>query len=103
MDVHNDRLIIMEYTVEYSEEKNLILLETRGVIFQNVIDEIEKNQILDDIKNKNYPNQRMLVVRIKKYVYAVPYVIDQKRKVMFLKTIYPSRVLVKKYDVKGAR
>lgn len=93
----------MEYTVEYSEEKNLILLETRGVIFQNVIDEIEKNQILDDIKNKNYPNQRMLVVRIKKYVYAVPYVIDQKRKVMFLKTIYPSRVLVKKYDVKGAR
>lgn len=103
MDVHNDRLGVMKYTVEYGEEKSLLLRETRGVDFDDVIDEIEGKRVIDDLKNKNYPNQRMLVVRIKKYTYAVPYVIDKKRKIMFLKTIYPSRVLVKKYGKKGKK
>jgi len=37
------------------------------------------------------------VVKIKNYVYAVPYVIDEKKKTIFLKTVYPSRVLTKKH------
>jgi len=54
----------------------------------------------DDFKHKDrnkYPRQKILVVRIKNYVYAIPYVKDKKRGVIFLKTIYPSRELVKKY------
>ena len=46
---------------------------------------------------KKYPNQKVLIVKIKNYVYAVPYVINRKKGVIFLKTVYPSRVLTKKY------
>lgn len=87
----------MEYILEFNEEKNLILKETRGVCFEDIIDAYEKGQIIDDLKNKNHLNQRILVIRMKKYIYAVPYVLDRKKKVIFLKTIYPSRVLFKKY------
>lgn len=87
----------MGYKVDYNEEKNLLLKETRGICFEEVVEAYEKGRVLDDIKNKTRPSQRMLVVLLKKYVYAVPYVVDEKKKIIFLKTIYPSRVLVKKY------
>lgn len=87
----------MDYTLEFNEEKNEILKETRGVSFNDVVDAYVNNRVLDDLVSKNHPNQRILVVRLKKYVYAVPYIVDTKRKVLFLKTIYPSRILVKKY------
>ncbi len=87
----------MDYTLEFNEEKNEILKETRGVSFNDVVDAYVNNRVLDDLVSKNHPNQRILVVRLKKYIYAVPYIVDTKRKVLFLKTIYPSRILVKKY------
>jgi len=86
--------------IEYSQEKNLILKETRGVCFEDAIKAIGKGKILADIKHKNkkkYPNQKILVIKIKKYIYAIPYVINPKTKAVFFKTIYPSRVLTKKY------
>ncbi len=92
----------MKFKIEFSEEKNLLLQETREVNFDLVIKAIENNKILDDLQNKNYPNQKILVVKIKKYVYAVPYVIDKKKKTMFLKTVYPSRVLTERY-LKGKK
>lgn len=93
----------MGYEIEFSEEKSLLLKETRGVSFEDVIVAVEKGRVEDDIINKTHPNQRMLVVRLKKYVYAVPYVVDSKRRKIFLKTIYPSRELVKKYGKKGKK
>lgn len=87
----------MKYAIEYNEEKNLILEATRGINFEDVVGAVEEGRVIDDLKNKNHPNQRVLVVRMKNYIYAVPYVRDRKRKTMFLKTIYASRVLVKKY------
>jgi hypothetical protein len=42
-------------------------------------------------------------IKIKGYAYAVPYVIDKKRKVVFLKTVYPSRVLTEKYLEGGVK
>lgn len=39
----------------------------------------------------------------KKYVYAVPYVLDLKKKTVFLKTVYPSRVLTEKYMKGGMK
>ena len=93
------------YRIEYSEEKNLLLKETRGLGFEDVIVAIERKKILGDWKhsNKKYVHQRILVIKIEDYAYAVPYVIDLKRKVIFLKTLYPSRVLTNKYMKGGIK
>ena len=87
----------MKLKIEFSEEKNLLLQETRGIGFDEVIKAIENERVLDDLKNKNYPRQKVLVVKIKNYIYAVPYVVNKKKGKIFLKTVYPSRVLTKKY------
>lgn len=91
------------YRIEFSAEKNLLLQETRGIDFDDVIEAVKENQILDDLKhgNQKYSHQRILVIKRKEYAHAVPYVIDLKRKVVFLKTVYPSRVLIEKYIKKG--
>lgn len=84
----------------YSEEKDLLLKEARGVGFQDAISAIEKGFLLDDIDHfnkKKYPQQRIFILKINNGVYAVPYIKDRKRKVTFLKTIYPSRKLKGKY------
>lgn len=87
----------MKLRIEFNEEKNLLLQETRGVCFDEVIKAVSEGKILDDLVNKNYPNQRVLVVKIENYIYGVPYVIDKKKKLIFLKTVYPSRVLTRKF------
>ena len=90
----------MKPRVSYDEGKNLILQQTRGIGFEDVIKAIEHKHILADLKHHDqhkYPHQRVLVIKIKNYAYAVPYVIDTKKDTIFLKTIYPSRVLTKKY------
>lgn len=91
----------MKYRIEFSEEKNLILQETRGLCFDDVIKTIENNKVLDYLKNKKYPNQKILVIKIRNYIYAVPYIVNKKKKTIFLKTVYPSRMLTKKYLKKG--
>ena len=95
----------MKFKIEFSEEKNLLLKALRGISFDEAKKAIEENGVLDDIDHfnqKQYPNQRILIVVINQYVYAIPYVIDKVRKVMFLKTIYPNRILTKKY-LKGGK
>lgn len=91
----------MQYKFDYSKAKDLVLRESRGIGFRDIIEGIsEKENILGDIEhfNKNkYPNQRIYIVKLKDNVYAVPYVVDKLRKVKFLKTIYQSRSLKKKY------
>lgn len=94
----------MKFQIEYSQEKNQILKETRGVGFEEAEQEILADKIIDEFKHKNkkkYPKQRVFILNIRNYIYAVPYVKDEKRKVIFLKTIYPSRMLTKKYLGEG--
>jgi len=93
------------YKIEFSEEKNLLLQEIRGISFNNVIQAIEDNGVLDDLKHKNqkYVHQRILVIKIGEYICAVPYVQDQKKKTVFLKTVYPSRVLTAIYMKGGMK
>ncbi len=72
----------------------------RGVGFEDAVDAIQNGKILDDIDHfnkKKYPSQRIMIVEINNYAYAVPYVLDSKRKIIFLKTVYPNRVLRTKY------
>jgi uncharacterized DUF497 family protein len=84
--------------IRWDEEKNKVLIRTRGVSFDEVKDLIENNQILDIIKvpnNEKYPNQKGFVLKIRGYVHLVPFVQDSKT--IFLKTVIPNRKLNKKY------
>ena len=88
----------------WNEEKNKRLKESRGISFEEVIFYLEKGDGLDVVNNPNqirYRDQKMLVVRINKYVYLVPFVETEKG--VFLKTIIPSRKATKIYLRGGKR
>jgi len=93
----------MAFSIHFNEEKNQLLRATRGIAFEEIIDSIQGSGLLADIVHlsKQRPNQRVYVVRIQNYAYAVPYVINVQKKEIFLKTIYPSRALTKKYVQEG--
>ncbi len=81
---------------EWSYEKNLLLIETRNVSFEEAIEAIESGGLLADQAHPNqekYPTQRMMVVAIRGYVYLLPYV--PGRDTFFLKTLIPSRKMTK--------
>lgn len=89
----------MVFSIGFNEEKNQLLKATRGISFEDVLQALKTGNLLADIvhPSKKHPNQRVYVVKIKEYVYGVPYVIAVKKQEIFLKTIYPSRVLTKIY------
>jgi len=85
--------------IRWNNEKNEWLKANRKVSFEAVLLAVSNDGFIDDIQHPNeilYPNQRLLIVKIKDYVYAVPYVENEEEK--FLKTIIPSRKLQKKYS-----
>lgn len=94
----------MAFDINFSEEKNQLLKATRGVGFDEIIDAMHNGDLVADIAHpsQSRPNQRLYVIKIKKYAYAVPYVINPQRNEIFLKTAYVSRALTKKY-MKGDR
>jgi uncharacterized DUF497 family protein len=82
----------------WNEDKNKQLQQKRGISFEEVVQAIENNQILgvtETSSKKKYPNQFIIVVRIKDYVYCVPFVKDGS--MIFLKTIFPSRKMKKRF------
>jgi hypothetical protein len=89
----------MDYTVRFSEEKNELLKSTRGISFQETVELICEGNVLDDLKHPDpkRSSQRIYVIKIKEYAYVVPYVINTRKKEIFLKTIYPSRKYTKLY------
>lgn len=90
----------MKYKFDYSEEKNELLKESRGLGFEEIIHAIDLGNLIKNKINPNqkkYPRQRLFIVKIESYVYTVPYVTDRKRHVYFLKTLYPSRKYTKQY------
>jgi len=93
--------MIRNKTIRYSLEKNELLKEQRDISFEDVILALESGKLLDDIKHPNkekYPNQNIFIIliEIKDYVYLVPYVEDDTS--IFLKTIFPSSKMNKKYN-----
>ena len=83
---------------KWNHDKNERLKAERGLGFEQVILHIERGDLIDVIKHPNqsrYPNQQMLVVRIKDYAYLVPFIEDQDS--IFLKTIIPSRKATRDY------
>ena len=86
---------------DWNKEKNEHLKKTRGISFEDVINNINVGNLLESIGHPNkekYPNQKMWVVKIEDYVYLVPVVEDEKK--FFLKTIFPSRKATSKYLAK---
>jgi len=84
--------------ISWNHEKNIELIEQRGISFERVICHIERDDVLEVIKHPNtsrYPNQWVFIVEIDKYAYLVPYVENENE--IFLKTIIPSRKATKKY------
>lgn len=82
---------------EWEENKNIKLLTERGIGFEEVVIAIQNGHLLGIVKGKkpDYSHQHIFVVFVDGYTYAVPFVEDERH--IFLKTIYPSRVLHKKY------
>lgn len=89
----------MAFDISFNEKKNQLLKASRGIGFDEIILAIKSGDLLDDTihPNQKYPHQRVYVVRIREYIYAVPYVTNPKTKEIFLKTAYPSRVLKRRY------
>ena len=83
---------------EWDPEKNEWLKEERGISFEIIIFHLSQGDIWktsDRPDQEKYPGQRIYFVRIKDYIYLVPYVKEEKR--IFLKTIIPSRRATKDY------
>ncbi len=85
-------------TYSWNIEKNELLKATRNISFEKVVVYIEQGFLLDIIEhpnNKKYKGQKILIVDIDNYIYAVPFVENGDER--FLKTIIPSRKYIKKY------
>lgn len=88
----------MSIVFDWDSQKNELLINTRGVSFEEVVVILENDEALDIIEHPNqerYPHQQMYVVEIRDYVYLVPFVKDDKK--VFLKTIFPNRKAQKYY------
>jgi hypothetical protein len=87
--------------IRWNEEKNQLLKIQRGVCFEDVLERMERGEILGKKIHPNtekYPNQQILVIEIEEYIYYVPFVENETE--IFLKTIIPSRKLKKEYGGK---
>lgn len=92
--------MLPELLIEWDEAKNTLLKQERGLCFEDVLQAIDEDKILEDSIHPNqdrYQHQRILVVEIRGYACAVPYVVDGNKR--FLKTLFKSRFYQKRYLV----
>ncbi|MDO8609980.1 MAG: toxin [bacterium] len=84
--------------IRYNKEKNEMLKLKRGICFDEVCTIIKKEKVFKVINHPNqkkYPKQRIFLIKIKKYIYAIPFV--EEDTYIFLKTVYPSHKYTIKY------
>lgn len=82
----------------WNDAKNEKLKAERGIGFEDVVFHIERGDALDILDHPNqerYGGQRIFVVQRDAYVYLVPFAEDER--LVFLKTIIPSRRATKQY------
>jgi uncharacterized DUF497 family protein len=82
----------------WDEKKNEQFKNERGVSFEQIVFLIENECVLDVLKHPNkkkYRDQRVYIINIDNYAYAVPF--EDKGEERFLKTIFPSRKFTQKY------
>ena len=84
--------------IRWSEEKDAMLRANstrKNVGFAECATAIEEGRILDNIIHPVRQNQRIYVLEIDGYAFAVPYIYDGDA--LFLKTIFPSRLYTAQY------
>ena len=84
----------------WNEEKNKLLKETRGVSFDDVVDEIAEGRFIGPETNPAREGQKRIIVLIDGYPHVVPFVVDENGN-WFLKTIFPSRKLKERVEANG--
>ena len=76
----------------WDPDKNELLIQGRGVSFEQVTVAVENGDLLQVVQHPNvtkYPRQKIMIVGIDDYAYLVPFV--EELEYIFLKTIIPSR------------
>ncbi len=88
-----------DYIIDWNKEKNIWLKKHRQVSFEIVEVKLLEKDVVAIIphNSKKYAHQFLIVVNIDDYIYIVPFVINEDDKIIFLKTIIPSRKYTKKY------
>lgn len=88
----------------WDNKKNEQLKRERGVSFEQIVFLIENDCVLDILEHpskKIYKNQRVYIINIDNYAYAVPF--EDEGNERFLKTIFPSRKYTQMYLRKGGK
>lgn len=86
--------------ITWNDEKNRKLKVERRLSFEDVVTAIENGRVLADVDHHHAArkgHQKILVVELNGYVCAVPYLRQEQK--MFLKTIFKSRALQKRYGM----
>ena len=82
----------------WSSYKILLLLRDTGISFERIVFQISCGNELEVLEHPNqakYPGQKISIVEVGDYVYAVPFIETESE--IFLKTIIPSRKATRKY------
>jgi uncharacterized DUF497 family protein len=90
------------FDLRWSDDKNNFLLNERGVSFELIAMAIKDKRILKVSKNpsSNFDNQMIVIIAINNYAYIVPFVVNEEKKEIFLKTAFPSRKATKLYNLR---
>jgi uncharacterized DUF497 family protein len=89
-------------TFNWSPDKNRLLVRERGISFERIVFEISGGNelaVVDHPNQERYPGQKVALVQVEDYVYAVPFVETDTE--IFLKTIIPSRKATRQYRSKA--
>jgi uncharacterized DUF497 family protein len=87
---------------DWNKEKARILMIERGISFDLIVEAIDNDKVLEVLEHHHAhrrPNQKIIIVEIDNYAYAVPCIYDGDQR--FLKTAYASRKFTQKYLRKG--
>ena len=76
--------------IEWNQDKNNLLKESRGVSSEQVEEEILKGDFIGPENHPARENQMRIIVKLNGYPCVIPLVIEDDG-TWFLKTIYPSR------------
>jgi hypothetical protein len=83
---------VEDWDYAFNPEKNARLIRERGIGFEEIIALIEAGKLIRVLEHPDkakYPNQLLYEIDVDGYIYVVPVV--KVHRVLFLKTIYPSR------------
>ncbi len=89
-------------TFNWNASKNQLLVQERGISFERIVFEISCGNelaLLEHPNQEKYLGQKILMVQVDDYVYAVPFVETETE--IFLKTIIPSRKATRQYRSKS--